>query len=770
MNLRAHIIHWRFVLTLGVALLASFPSTSTAQNWLHFRGPEQNGIVRQTNLINDWSLEGDNVLWTSPIGGLATPIVLNNRVYLNCLLSEDSTGSRDPIHTREQVVCRDLQTGKLIWRDAFNVFQTDIAAQRVGWASMAGDAETGYVYMHSVSGLFRCYNSDGQLQWEHSLVEEYGKISGYGGRTQSPIIDENRVILGFLALNWGDTGRPPPKQYYYAFDKRNGKLLWMSAPGGIPHDTNYSVPIVKVIDGVRMLIGGNSDGGCYAINARTGDPIWGYQMSKRAINASPVTDGQHVFISHGEDNLDNLEFGSVVCIDATGSGDVTKSHQVWRVDGIKAGYASLLVHDGILYVVSDIGLLYGLDSKSGEKLWQHNLGTMGRGSPVWADGKLYVTEVDGNFFILKADRNGCKTLSHVKIPSASGEGSDSIFSSPAIVGRRILLVTSEQTICLGDKKEHQEHEPSPNSQSPNSQSPNSKSPNSKSPNNSIPNPSVERLAESTVARVHLVPAEAILKAGEETRFELHSFDKNGRLIGTSKPQLQYADASRNSVVIESEVITSDSTAAWSGVIRAKLGEVTAAARVRYFPPLPWKWDFETEGRQNVPSTWISGYKFAGTEIGAGHAILSRAGKGRPSGYIWMGPAEMSGYTIQADVMTREQRRQMSNIGLTAQRYNLILKGNTGELEIQSWAPQLRMAQKRSFQWDPDVWYTLKLRVDIEDGVALVKGKAWPREASEPAEWTLEAEDPHPNIQGSPGLYLYRLSDIYFDNIHVFNKD
>ena len=69
--------------------------------------------------------------------------------------------------------------------------------------------------------------------------------------------------------------------------------------------------MVTVINGQRMLIGGNSDGGIYAMNARTGKPIWGFQMSLRGLNSSPVADGNLVYISHGEDNVDNTEFGLV---------------------------------------------------------------------------------------------------------------------------------------------------------------------------------------------------------------------------------------------------------------------------------------------------------------------------------------------------------------------------------------------------------------------------------------------------------------------------
>ncbi|MEK6235987.1 MAG: PQQ-like beta-propeller repeat protein, partial [Planctomycetales bacterium] len=192
--------------------LALFASTAAwAGDWAHWRGPEQNGICRETGLVDQWSLDGKNVLWKSEIGGRAAPIILNDKVYLNCRTDHDFNDPEDKINIQEQVVCWDAKTGDVAWKDVFNVFQTDIPAPRVGWASMAGDAETGNVYVHSVSGIFRCYDAEtGKVKWEHSLFEEYGKISGYGGRTQTPIIDENRVIVSYLAMNWGDLKMPPP--------------------------------------------------------------------------------------------------------------------------------------------------------------------------------------------------------------------------------------------------------------------------------------------------------------------------------------------------------------------------------------------------------------------------------------------------------------------------------------------------------------------------------------------------------------------------------
>jgi hypothetical protein len=128
---------------------------------------------------------------------------------------------------------------------------------------------------------------------------------------------------------------------------------------------------------------------------------------------------------------------------------------------------------------------------------------------------------------------------------------------------------------------------------------------------------------------------------------------------------------------------------------------------------------------------------------------------------------MRDYTIQADVMMTEQRRQLPNIGITANRYNFIIKGNYNKVQIQTWLPHLRIAQDGNFKVKGDTWYTLKFQVRVVDGEAQMKGKIWVAGEAEPEQWTVEAVDPHPNETGSPGLYVYATTDCMFDNVKVF---
>jgi hypothetical protein len=104
---------------------------------------------------------------------------------------------------QEHIACYDADNGKKLWERKYNVYLSTVPFTRVGWASLVGDPETGNVYAHGVGGLLICLDKDGKQLWLRSLTEEYGHISGYGGRTDTPIVDENLVIL-IRELQLGD--------------------------------------------------------------------------------------------------------------------------------------------------------------------------------------------------------------------------------------------------------------------------------------------------------------------------------------------------------------------------------------------------------------------------------------------------------------------------------------------------------------------------------------------------------------------------------------
>jgi hypothetical protein len=110
---------------------------------------------------------------------------------------------------------------------------------------------------------------------------------------------------------------------------------------------------------------------------------------------------------------------------------------------------------------------------------------------------------------------------------------------------------------------------------------------------------------------------------------------------------------------------------------------------------------------------------------------------------------------------------MSDLGVTAQRYSLVMYGNAQVLKIESWEPETHRTAQVPFEWKADAWYHMKLRVEnMPEGKVRAQGKVWPKGEAEPATWMVEKIDPIGNHKGAPGFFIDAEFGAYIDNIKV----
>ena len=164
-------------------------------------GPNRDGISAETGLVEKWALNGENFLWRAPYGGRSAPIVMGNRVYV-----QNPAGSGALL--QERVMALDADTGKVVWEYKFNIFQSDVPPHRIGWASPAADPETGNIYALSGGAEVIALSKDGKLLWSRSLGEEFAAFTTHGGRTMSPLVDGDLVIVSAAISSWGTRGEP----------------------------------------------------------------------------------------------------------------------------------------------------------------------------------------------------------------------------------------------------------------------------------------------------------------------------------------------------------------------------------------------------------------------------------------------------------------------------------------------------------------------------------------------------------------------------------
>jgi outer membrane protein assembly factor BamB len=731
------------LLLTAIGGLAGFGASPARADWPSWRGPQLSGVATDTGLVSSWSPEGKNVIWKADLSGRSTPVVFKGRVCAN-----GRTGSG--VTRQETIACFDAGTGKKLWEKNLDIYLTAVPFSRVGWESLTADPLTGYLYDLGVGGVLVCLDRDGKLVWSRSLGEEFGLISGVGGRTHSPILDENRLLVGFVNVGWGEQG--VLRNRTFAFDKKNGDLLWVSTPGEQPIDTNtQTTPVVAVIGGERLLIEGQADGWVYALKARTGEKVWQFHLSKGAFNNTVAVAGNTVFASHGEENLDAGTQGRVVAIDGKGKGDITKTHELWRNDEPPASFPSSVYHDGILYVVDNSANLSALDAKDGKILWHQKVGRIGKASPVWADGKLYVPEVNGRFTILKPSRTGVEVLDQQVIKIADGSRPAEMYGSPAIAYGRIYLSTEAGLFCIGDKnKPLQKDIPPP------------------------AGPKEDRVeGDPAPSLLHVTPAEVMVKPGQSVEFRLEAFDDRGHLLKVPLAKQAWTLGGglhgKLENYLEGAYLTLPAGRSFeTGTVNLEIGALKAAARVRVVPELPWQEDFEAVATGQSPAGWVGGPgKYIVKETKDGKVLAKPpVQRGLDRSNVSIGPSTLHDYTVQADLLGTKTGLVRPDMGLIASGYILDLMGTHQRLQVRAWDTELRFMEQVDFPWEPDRWYTMKLSVDTQGAEGVIRAKVWPRGEAEPAAWTITARDPRPVRHGSPGLYGYSPTEIQYDNLKV----
>ncbi|HXG67549.1 MAG TPA: PQQ-binding-like beta-propeller repeat protein [Blastocatellia bacterium] len=716
---------------LSTLLFAPARMAGPSSDWTDWRGPARDGTSQEKNLPVKWSPAGDNLAWKVPYGGRSTPIVLNNRVYLQNIAGKGET-------EQERVMCFDADTGKVLWEHRFNVYSSDVPPHRVGWASPVGDPLTGNVYVFGVGGTLLGLTGDGKVLWERSLPEEFGLVTTHGGRTVSPVIEGNNVIVSGITTGWGDQSRAQHR--FMAFDKMTGETVWVSTPGGRPFDTTYSPPIAAVINGTRLLIAGGGDGTVHAIKANTGEPVWKYVISKRGLNTGVVIKGTTAIVSHSEENYETSDMGLLAAVDATAKGDITKEHVRWSLKGFQGGFSSPVIDGDRLYQIDNGANLFAFDVNTGKQLWTLNLGTIQKASPVLADGKLYVGTENGKFFILKPGADKCEILDEDQLEITEA-GPEQIIASVAISHGRIYLVSDRNLYCIG-KKSSAAMPPLPAQDNTPSKDP--------------------------AAHVQVSPTELIIRPGEKVQFKVRLFDDKGRFISESKATWAL-ERLKGEVSADGQFTASSENAAQAGLVKATVGQISGSARVRVIPPLPWEQNFDAFTDGGVPTHWINTTGKFVTRDMEGNKVLAKLADNpfTKRARAYFGPPNLSNYTIEADVRAIEKRRQMGDAGVVAQRYQLALFGNVQRLQLEPWQPETERTVKVPFNWKADTWYRLKLQVEnLPDGKVRARGKAWPVGEPEPAVWTIERIDPIGNREGSPGIYADAPYEVFFDNIKV----
>jgi outer membrane protein assembly factor BamB len=380
-------------------------------------------VCGERNLPLTWS-ETQNVRWKTalPGPGNSTPIIWGDRVFLTQALD----GGK-----RRAVIAFRRADGKQLWQQelACPVEETTHKQNPPCSSSPVTDGDAVYAYFASAGVV--AYDFQGKKRWHRDL----GPLLHKWGNGGSPILYKDLLIV---------LHGPGDAAVLHALDKRTGKTVWKQEETAInsPIFGSWSTPVVLRVgerDELILPLPGDKiggDGEFKAYDPATGKELWRCKGLGNEIYAMPVVSAQgDLIVGISGHN------GPLLAVRPGGSGDVTASHRAWRVAGKNPQrVGSGVLHEGRLYLSDAPGQVECLDARTGQVIWNERVEGNLWGSMLLADGKLYVTNLEGTTFVLAA---GPKFQQLAK-----NEIRETTYAAPAASNGELFVRTYQHLYCI----------------------------------------------------------------------------------------------------------------------------------------------------------------------------------------------------------------------------------------------------------------------------------------------------------------------------------
>lgn len=431
------------------------PSTANA-NWPSFRGMEAAGVAEKQNLPDKWDGKtGENILWRTPIPGLAhsSPVVWGQRVFVTSAVSSDpkasfkpglygdGDASQDRSPQKWTIYAVDKRTGKIVWeRVAHEGTPLEKRHMKSTYASStpATDGRIVVAWFGS-QGVF-AYDVNGRFLWKVDIgrinLGAYDIPTYEWGPASSPIIWNNFVILQC------DT---QDDSFLLALDADTGKQVWKTERDELP---SWGTPTVAMTSAGPELVT-NASNYVRGYDPRNGKELWKLGRSSKITAPTPLFADDKFVIASGR-----APERPIFVVKAGARGDLTlpagqtaSEAVAWSRTGRGSYMPTPLVYDGILYVLANNGLLDAYDLKTGEEIYRQRLPLVGSGfssSPVATDGKLYLSNEDGEMLVIAAGRK----YAHI----ATNSMGELLMATPAL-SEGVMYVRSAQSLFAIGRKQ-----------------------------------------------------------------------------------------------------------------------------------------------------------------------------------------------------------------------------------------------------------------------------------------------------------------------------
>jgi outer membrane protein assembly factor BamB len=430
---------------------------AAAADWPAYRGAAAGG-VGEGAAPTSWNGDATagpirNIRWKTPIPGLghSSPVIWGNKLFVTTAIAKAGKAtlkvglygagtSADDDGEQEWVIyCLDKQSGKVLWTEVAHKGKP--RARRHTKATHANTTLSTdgkrLIALFGSEGLYS-YTLDGELQWRKDLgaldMTPPDDRTLSWGFASSPVLFEDTVVVqadtkanGFLA----------------AYTAADGREIWRihRAPVSV---SSWATPgIFKT--GNRTQVVTNGYPYIVGYDLRDGKELWRLKSEGDIPVPTP-------FMAHGFIFVANAHGGKAplyaIRPDATGdispaNGSRISSGLAWSEDRNGSYLQTPVVYGDIVYACTSNGIFKAYDAGSGRKLYEQRLGEGGAftSSPIAADGKVYVTNEEGDTFVIKAGPE-------FEIMSRNGLG-ELVLSTPAISDKVMYVRTAEHVVAIG---------------------------------------------------------------------------------------------------------------------------------------------------------------------------------------------------------------------------------------------------------------------------------------------------------------------------------
>lgn len=423
---------------LCILTIAFAASPIAADDWPQWRGAKLDNISAESNLPTQWSAT-ENIAWRLPLPGPAgaSPIVVADSVFV---MTPDG----------DDIVLLCVSTdGAERWRQKIGTGNSTYREDEGNTASPSPSSDGKHVWACDGNGNIACFSLAGEAVWHKNLQDDYGDYDIQFGMASTPILHEGHLYLQLIHGSMRDDASS--EAWVVSLDAATGKEVWKHSrktPATRENKHSYASPTIYFDgdDSVLLIHGADY---ITAHSLHDGSEIWrcgnlnsldNYNPYLRFV-ASPAC-GPGIIVVPSAKN------GPVLGLKPGFQGDITENRDAyhWRLDSNTPDVPTPVIHDGLVYLCRENGVLICVDATTGEMLYEERVvSDRHRASPVIAGGHLYMISRRGVVAVVKTGRE--YTL------VAKNSVDEPVSASLAVADGRLYLRTFDALFCIEAPKQ-----------------------------------------------------------------------------------------------------------------------------------------------------------------------------------------------------------------------------------------------------------------------------------------------------------------------------